>query len=155
MTSSTIFCVIGVAVAALAGCSGGQAETATAAQAALPQGAAAAVATDNAADSAANNAVSGAIEAAIMMHAQASIPAIECVLSASAELDKSKAEVRKLARNEGVDDATFDRLYAAGERKSRTRWEAAPANKRASACEEWKTMTEQAQAYAKTQTQTP
>lgn len=152
MRPNRIFCVFCVAVAALTGCSGGQAETATAARAAEPQATEAAVVKDNTEGSAARTAVNGAIKAAITMHAQASIPAIECGFSAAAELEKSKAEVRKLARNDGVDDATFDQLYAAGERKSRTRWEAAPASKRASACDEWKTMTEQAQAYGNTQT---
>lgn len=147
MTCNKILAVLGVA-AALAGCTGGQAET-VAAQAAASQVAAPAEVADTDAAAVAQTAVSGVIAAAIGMHAQASVPAIACGLETKASLDATKSEVRKRARAEGVDDATFDQLYAAGLRKTRARWDSAPAAKRASACQEWKTMTEQAEAQAR------
>lgn len=146
--------VMGVAVAAMAGCKGGQAETdasqAPDSQAVAPQTATPAAAADIAAGSAAKSAMSDALKGTIAMHAQASVPALACGLETKASLDASKAEVRKLARAEGIGDATFDQVYAAGERKTRARWDSAPAAKRASACQEWKTMAEQAEAQART-----
>lgn len=152
MTRNKMLLVLGMAVATMAGCKGGQAETAAPHESAARDVAAQPTAPAAVADSAAaSTAMSGALKSTIAMHAQASIPALACGVESQASLDASKAEVRRIASAEGIDDATFDRVYAAAERKGRTRWDSAPAAKRAGACEEWKTMTADAQAWADSQ----
>lgn len=155
MTRNKTLLILGMAVATMAGCGGGQTEPA-AAQASAPQAVAAraaapASAADTADTSAAQAAMSGALKSAIAMHAQTSVPALACDLETEASLEASKTEIRKLARAEGIDDAAFDHVYAAAERKTRARWDAAPAAKRSGACQEWKTMTAEAQAWADSQ----
>lgn len=149
MTRNKTLLVMSLAIATVAGCSG-QAETAAhpaaASQAATPANAAATAAT-----SAAQAAMSHALKSAIAMHAQTSVPALACGLESEASLEASRAKVRDVAHAEGIDDATFDQVYAAAERKTRQRWDSAPAAKRAEACEEWKAMTADAQAWAESQ----
>ena len=155
MTRNKTLLVLGMAVATMAGCKGGQAETAapqvSAARDVAAQPTAPAQVADSAAAATAQAAMSGALKSAIAMHAQTSVPALACGLETQESLETSKAEVRKLARADGIDDASFDQVYAAAERKTRTRWDSASAAKRAGACEEWKTMTADAQAWAESQ----